>query len=89
MWGYQQLDIRTVTTRKSHRCWGCAAEFPPKTSMEYSVGVMDGDICAAYWCATCRDRYNKMSLDEKLEGIDFGDFAECSTTSENTQLAAL
>lgn len=46
--------IKTVKTRKQHRCWGCGETYPSGSEMTYSSSV-DGDCWMhAYWCRICR-----------------------------------
>ena len=47
------LTSKTVTTRKPHRCFGCATSYPKKTQMAYMVAVDQGTFHASYLCMTC------------------------------------
>ena len=46
-------SCKVVTTRKRHRCPGCAITWPAGTEMFKVVGVDMGTIFSTYWCSPC------------------------------------
>lgn len=46
------ISAKWVKTRKPHRCFGCAREFPAGSEMRFDVYV-DDRISNAYLCETC------------------------------------
>lgn len=50
---YATIGARFVTTRKKHRCFGCAREFPEGSKMERSCLINDGMMSTCYLCETC------------------------------------
>ncbi|MBD6621028.1 hypothetical protein FNW02_36225 [Komarekiella sp. 'clone 1'] len=64
--------------RKPHHCWGCAQKFPPGTQMEYSFGILDGDVNDSYCCLDCSRFIDAIYKHTKLysdccEGLEFGE----------------
>jgi predicted SprT family Zn-dependent metalloprotease len=64
-----------VKTRKIHKCWGCAKEFPIGTKMHRQT-TKDNDIRTDYWCGKCVDKLQKLYKEQIIlpeDGIDFGE----------------
>ena len=61
------------TTRKPHKCWGCAKVYPAKTKMKYIKTVDNGDFVGSYWCKTCEDFLDTLSYWDKEDGFLMGD----------------
>ena len=49
------LRWQKVETRKPHRCFGCAKEYPPKSKMINSSYADGGTVYSCYWCKTCEE----------------------------------
>ena len=49
----QILTWKEVNTRKAHRCFGCAKEYPEKSKMIYSSYADGGTVQSNYWCPVC------------------------------------
>lgn len=49
------LREKIVKTRKSHKCWGCAEEYPTGSAMLSVTGAEDGTVATTYWCPVCED----------------------------------
>ena len=60
------LSSKWVKTRKPHRCFGCAREFPSSSAMLFEVCVDDG-IFNLYLCETC-DKVQQTLDDEFCYG---------------------
>ena len=60
-----------VVTRKPHKCWGCAREFPKGSKMGVLVYAECGEIYSTYWCDTCRAYWDKHMRGE--DGIGMGE----------------
>lgn len=61
------LEDKIITTRKTHKCFGCAREFKPKSKLQLLVHVDSGDFSKTYWCETCRKYWQKfMSHDDEI-----------------------
>lgn len=58
---------KEVITRKEHKCFGCARNFPRNTKMLRET-VKDDIIFTAYLCKTCQEVMNERSGDEFCEG---------------------
>ncbi len=72
-------EIRKI--RKPHRCWGCVQKFPPGTQMEYSFGILDGDVSDSYCCLDCNKFveaiYKHANIySDSCEGIELGDIGD-------------
>lgn len=61
------ITHKEITTRKEHKCFGCARNFPRNTKMLYET-VKDDIIFSAYLCKTCQSVMNDRSGDEFGEG---------------------
>lgn len=57
-----------VTTRKPHRCWGCALVYPAGSRMGADAVSEDGTVSTVYWCETCQE-YSRQHF---LYGDDCG-----------------
>lgn len=68
------LSTKMVKTRKPHRCFGCAREFPAGTEMRFDVCVDDG-IFNCYLCKTCVDVVQDYG-NELDDGFCFGDLRD-------------
>lgn len=42
-------------TRKPHRCFGCAKEYPAGSDMINAAYADGGTVDSCYWCNTCRE----------------------------------
>ncbi len=71
-----QLTLKTVKTRKPHKCWGCAKEFPAGTLMTYSVSVDQREFSAAYWCKECEEILKSLEPWQLEDGFAFGELLE-------------
>ena len=61
------ITYKKVTTRKEHKCFGCARKFPRNTKMLRET-VKDDVIFTAYFCQTCIEVMNERSGEEFCEG---------------------
>jgi len=68
------LQNKMVTTRKEHRCFGCARQFPNGSQLKYTVSVDSGDFLASYWCPVCVE-YMQRHM-HHAEEIGMGDLNE-------------
>lgn len=66
-----------VKTRKPHKCFGCAREFPKGSILNREAVADGGTVFTAYVCPTCED-YLK-SGDYTGEEFCFGDLREFVT----------
>jgi hypothetical protein len=48
-----ELTSKYVTSRKNHRCFGCAQCIPSGTKVKYYAGIWEGDFSYGYICAVC------------------------------------
>lgn len=66
----EYMDIRTVRTRKPHRCFACAREIPKGAQMRVIVVKDGGDFNRMYWCAVCQEYWERYMHrdDEIMEG---------------------
>ena len=60
-----------VTTRKPHKCWGCAQDIPVGGKVESSVSVDMGKAIRTYWCDVCLSVMADM-WEGDLESIPYG-----------------
>ena len=67
------ITSKYVKTRKAHKCFGCAREFPKGSILKREV-VKDGDIFVCYICPDCEDYMD--SPDYTGEEFCFGDLRE-------------
>lgn len=72
----QIISHKLVKTRKPHHCWGCAKEFPPKSSLWRCVSKQE-EITRTYWCDSCQDVIDEDP--DSVESCYFGDFRDCVT----------
>lgn len=49
----QILTWKEVKTRKPHKCFGCAKEYPEKSKMVYSSYADGGTVQSSYLCLVC------------------------------------
>ena len=49
------LRWQEVKTRKPHRCFGCAKEYPPKSKMIDASYADNNTVYSCYWCRTCEE----------------------------------
>ena len=68
----EQLRYKNVTTRKEHQCFACLQIFPPKTEMNRSVNVSDGEIYSIYMCITCEKIIQHLDINDYYDGFDEG-----------------
>ena len=61
------ITHKEIITRKEHKCFGCAREFPRNTKMLRET-VKDDIIFTAYLCKTCQEVMNEISGEEFCEG---------------------
>lgn len=59
-----------VKTRKPHKCFGCAREFPKGSILKREAVAEDGTVFTAYMCPDCEDYLQ--SGDYSGEEIYFG-----------------
>lgn len=72
----ETLRYKLVRTRKPHKCWGCAVEYPKGTEM-HSICVADGGEMSSYhYCKVCEAYYAKFVPAWDDEGYAFGDLAQ-------------
>lgn len=57
------ISTKDVVTRKPHRCFGCAREFPSGISMRKDF-VADYKPFTAYLCGTCRQVVENMDWND-------------------------
>jgi len=63
------IASKKVITRKPHKCWGCAREFPKGSTLD-RVTCTDGEvIMSAYWCEICQEWLTEY---DDGEGVEFG-----------------
>ena len=72
------LKAKIIKTRKPHKCWGCAREFPSGSTLEVNECVDNGDFHRAYWCETCRTVIDEWSYPENEE-VSMGDVKDCDS----------
>ena len=72
----QELTSKIVKTRKPHKCWGCAKEYPAGTKMKYCESVDQGEFTNTYWCDSCEKIRGKLESWEQSEGFAFGELLE-------------
>ncbi len=53
------LSHKIVTTRKKHKCWGCAKEYPKGSRLGVINSVDQGQFHVGYWCEICREYWDK------------------------------
>ena len=74
--GIAYLGKCTVTTRKSHMCWGCGKHYNQGTEMECVRQVVDYRATSIYWCRSCMAILAGLPPDCQweiaTEGIDCG-----------------
>lgn len=63
-----------VKTRKPHKCFGCAREFPKGSVLNREAVEDGGTVFTAYMCSDCEDYLN--SGDYTGEEFCFGDLRE-------------
>ena len=61
------ITHKEITTRKEHKCFGCARNIPRNTKMLRQT-VKDDIIFTAYLCKTCQDVMSERSGDDFGEG---------------------
>ena len=66
------ISTKDVVTRKPHRCFGCAREFPFRTKMQKDF-IVDGKPFTSYLCETCQEVVSKWAYDEEF---GYGDLRE-------------
>jgi len=66
------ISAETVKTRKPHKCWGCAREFPKGTMLQRIVNADGGTIYTTYWCPVCNEAWAAGDYDSDST-IDMGD----------------
>lgn len=62
-----QLTLKTVKTRKAHRCTWCGEQINVGASAQYRTGVWDGDFFSEYYHPEC---YDAMARSDDLEEFD-------------------
>lgn len=70
------ISSEKVITRKPHKCWGCAVEYPKKSKMERTTSKDGGEIMSVYWCESCLSYMGTLPSYIVIEGWDFGGLAE-------------
>ena len=61
------ITHKEVTTRKEHKCFGCARKFPRNTKMLRET-VKDDIIFTVYLCPTCQKVVYEISGEDFCEG---------------------
>lgn len=64
---------KRVTTRKPHKCWGCAREFPAGSSIRYNTRIVGDCWFSWYWCDVCDSLWRELAWDGYDGGCDFGE----------------
>ena len=80
------LSEKTVTTRKTHRCFACGRLFHIGSKMTYQANITDNEFSSIYACETCtslmikkrdvlyddfNDIYHEGCVSEALQDIDY------------------
>lgn len=68
------IASKYVKTRKAHKCFGCAREFPAGSILKREAVEYDGTVFTAYMCPTCEDYLD--SGDYTGDEFCFGDLRE-------------
>jgi hypothetical protein len=66
---------KIVLTRKPHRCFGCAREFPKRTKMERSCTIDGDNAWTCYLCLTCVEVGSNMQYGDTFGYADLRDDA--------------
>lgn len=69
------IAYKYVKTRKPHKCFGCAREYPKGSILNREAVVDGGTVFTAYMCSECED-YLHSSRDYRGEEFGFGDLYE-------------
>lgn len=83
----ETLTDKTVTTRKPHRCWGCAREFPAGTKLTLIESVDGGEWYRGYWCPVCEAVWDNGRYYRDDEGVSFGELKREDNSWEETRVA--
>lgn len=65
----ETINSHMVITRKSHKCWGCAREFPKGSKLDRVTNVESGELTTVYFCPVCTEWFTETQDDE---GVEFG-----------------
>jgi len=68
------LRWQEVKTRKPHKCFGCAKEYPINTKMINASYAEDGTVNSCYWCITCLEYMHQYF--EYDDETDYGEIYE-------------
>ena len=52
------ISHKYVKTRKPHKCFGCAREYPKGSTLNREAIEDDGTVFTAYMCPECEDYLN-------------------------------
>lgn len=79
------FQIKKVTTRKLHQCFGCLRKFDIKTVMSLHKGVFERDFYNYYLCETCENLLPILTKDYCYgEGIEEGFVLESKRNKDKT-----
>lgn len=67
------VSSEDAVTRKPHKCWGCATEFPKGSKLSRVTCADGGEIYSCYWCDICQEWLTRY---DDGEGVDFGSLRE-------------
>lgn len=70
------LQNKIITTRKPHKCWGCAEEFPSGSKLRKYVAVDNGEFQASYYCPDCDERVTEIDDYVLQEGFAMGEIKQ-------------
>jgi len=68
-------NSKWVTTRKTHRCFGCCEGFGISSYLRYCWGKFDGEFYSVYYCKKCDD-FIQSNREDFEDGIFEGDVRE-------------
>jgi len=68
---------KEVVTRKPHKCFGCAQEFPAGSKLNYCTTVDNGEFYHEYWCPVCEWVWGKyFGRDDDM--VQLGEWDKCA-----------
>lgn len=80
MSNYSEVQNKSVTCRKKHRCEWCAGRIEVGERAQYRAYRFDGDFHAAYMHPECHHAMLKSPLSDIEEGWTEGDFERGATS---------
>ena len=79
------IEYKSVKTRKIHRCFSCARDFPAGTIM-FAWSVVDyGDFNNGYTCDTC-DKIHDINRHDLDDGIPEDYVFECLDKNQTPEM---